>query len=45
MLGIQSGVMKLMKDRFPSLIVWHCANHGLELSLGGSISGFNYQHM
>jgi hypothetical protein len=27
MMGSKSGVTKLMKEKFPSLIVWRCANH------------------
>jgi hypothetical protein len=29
MLGRKSGVAKLLKDDFPSVIVWHCTNHRL----------------
>lgn len=31
MLGRKSGVGSLLKDKFPSIIVWHCCNHRLEL--------------
>lgn len=31
MLGRKSGVCALLKERFPSIIVWHCSNHRLEL--------------
>jgi len=27
MLGCKSGVKKLPKEKFPSLMVWHCTNH------------------
>jgi hypothetical protein len=27
MLGNKGGIMKLMKDKFPYLIVWHRSNH------------------
>jgi len=34
MLGISRDVQKLLfKDKFPFVIPWHCANHGLELSV------------
>ena len=33
MLGCKSEVKKLLSERFPSIIVWHCANHRLELKL------------
>jgi hypothetical protein len=37
MLGRKSGVAKLLKDEFPSAIVWHCANHRLELSVADTV--------
>jgi hypothetical protein len=37
MYGSRGGVSKLFKDKFPSTIVWHCANHRLELSVYGTI--------
>jgi hypothetical protein len=37
MLGRKSGVAKLLKDEFPSVIVWHCANHRLELSVADTV--------
>jgi hypothetical protein len=33
MLGRKSGVLKSLKDEFPSVIVWHCAYHMLDLSV------------
>ncbi|XP_065675613.1 E3 SUMO-protein ligase KIAA1586-like [Hydra vulgaris] len=33
MLGCKSGVFKLITEKFLFVIVWHCANHRLELSL------------
>ena len=44
MLRTKSGVGKLLKDKFPVKILWHCLNHGLELAVGNaleSISGTN----
>ena len=44
MMGCKSGVKKLLSDKFPSVIIWHCANHRLELSVGDvvkEISGIN----
>jgi hypothetical protein len=37
MFGSHGGVSKLFKDKFPSIIVWHCANHRLELSVHDTI--------
>jgi hypothetical protein len=37
MLERKSGVAKLLKDEFPSIIVWHCANHRLELSVADTV--------
>ena len=34
MLGTKSGVGKLLKDKFPDIILWHCLNHRLELAEG-----------
>ena len=44
MLGTKSGVGKLLKDKFPDIILWHCFNHRLELVVRNaleSISGTN----
>ena len=44
MLGTKSRVVKLLKDIFPDIILWHCLNHGLELVVGNaleSVSGTN----
>ena len=44
MLGTESGVGKLLKDKFLDIILWHCLNHRLELVVGNaleSISGTN----
>jgi len=43
-LGCKSGVKKLLKEKFPSVLVWHCTNHRLELSVGDTVkqvSGIN----
>ncbi|XP_023811023.1 E3 SUMO-protein ligase KIAA1586-like [Oryzias latipes] len=32
-LGVKSGVGKLLKDDFPSIVLWHCLNHRLELAV------------
>ena len=34
MLRTKSGVGKLLKDKFPGIILWHCLNHRLELAVG-----------
>ena len=39
MLGRSNGVAKLMRDEFPSMIVWHCANHRLELAVNEVVKG------
>jgi hypothetical protein len=36
-LTCDGGVSKLFKDKFPCIIVWHCANHRLELSVHDTI--------
>ena len=44
MTGKKSGVGKLFLDTFPNLILWHCSNHRLELSVGdvaNEVSGIN----
>ena len=38
MLGTKSGVGKLLKDKFPDIILWHCLNHRLELAVGIALS-------
>jgi hypothetical protein len=37
MLGYKSGVAKLFKEEFPSVINWHCASHRLELSVADTV--------
>ena len=44
MLGTKSGVGKLLKDKFPNIVLWHCLIHKLELAVENaleSISGTN----
>jgi hypothetical protein len=44
MCGSRGGVKKLLKEKFPSIIVWHCANHTLELAVHDAVktvSGIN----
>ena len=44
MLGTKPGVRKLLKDKFPDILLWHCLNHRLELAAGNTleiISGTN----
>ncbi|XP_030054238.1 E3 SUMO-protein ligase KIAA1586 isoform X2 [Microcaecilia unicolor] len=38
MLGRKSGVAAKLLAKFPKLIIWHCLNHRLQLSLDDSIS-------
>jgi hypothetical protein len=37
MFGSRGGVSKLLKDKFSSVIVWHCTNHRLELSVHDTV--------
>lgn len=37
MLGRRSGVSTLLKNMFPSILIWHCANHRLELSVADAV--------
>ena len=37
MIGKHKGVATLFREKFPSVIVWHCANHRLELSVSDVI--------
>jgi hypothetical protein len=44
MFGSHGGVWKLLKENFLSIIVWHCANHRLELAVHDAVktvSGIN----
>ena len=45
MLGKKSGVAQRLIAKYPDIIVWHCLNHRLELSVGDAVSevvGVNY---
>jgi 3-dehydroquinate dehydratase len=37
MFGSRGGVKKLLKEKFPSIILWHCANHRLELAVHDAV--------
>ena len=37
MTGKNSGVARRLQDLFPNIILWHCANHRLELAVGDAI--------
>ncbi|XP_060093811.1 E3 SUMO-protein ligase KIAA1586-like [Heteronotia binoei] len=44
LLGSRGGVLRLLKDRFPAVVLWHCASHRLELSVHDvvrEVSGIN----
>lgn len=44
MTGTKSGVGTLLLEKFPDLLLWHCANHRLELAVNDAIdevSGIN----
>ena len=44
MLGKKAGVAKLLRDKFPRIVMWHCVPHRPELSLHDSlheVSGTN----
>ena len=38
MLGRNKGVVTLLKNHFPKILFWHCANHRLELSVSDVIN-------
>ena len=38
MLGRKAGVAKILRDKFPRIIVWHCIAHRLELSVHDSVT-------
>ena len=45
MTGIKSGVGALLLKQYPNLILWHCANHRLELAVNDAVeevSGINH---
>lgn len=44
MLGRKSGVCKLLRDEFPSIIIWHCANHRLELAVADTLKAISGIH-
>ena len=37
MTGKNSGAARRLQDLFPNIILWHCANHRLELAVGNAI--------
>ncbi|QQP53599.1 Uncharacterized protein FKW44_006129, partial [Caligus rogercresseyi] len=37
MLGVKSGVGKLLQGDFPNIIIWHCLNHRLELAVAQAL--------
>ncbi|KAJ8878122.1 hypothetical protein PR048_022589 [Dryococelus australis] len=37
MFGSRSGVASLFKEKFPSIVVWHCASHRIELSVSDAV--------
>jgi len=41
MLGRRSGVATLLHSDFPSLIIWHCLNHRLELAVHDTLQEVN----
>lgn len=44
MIGHKSGVSAVLLSEYPNLILWHCANHRLELSVGdvaNEVTGVN----
>lgn len=45
MLGRKTGVCKMLSDKYPGIVVWHCLAHRLELSVHDTIaevSGINH---
>ena len=48
MLGKHSGVCAKLVSEFPDLVIWHCSNHRLELSVHGTVeevAGTNHFHI
>ena len=43
MLGTKSGVGRLLKDKFPDMILWHCLSHRLELAVGNALESIRVQ--
>lgn len=41
MLGKTSGVAARLLSKFPDLLIWHCANHRLELAVGDAVKDAN----
>ncbi|QQP53280.1 Uncharacterized protein FKW44_005706, partial [Caligus rogercresseyi] len=37
MLGVKSGVGKLLQGDFSNIIIWHCLNHRLELAVAQAL--------
>jgi len=37
MLGRKSGVASKLVEKFPNILIWHCMNHRLELSVGDAL--------
>ena len=37
-MGKKSGVAKKLMEKYPDIIVWHCLNHRLQLSVGDAVS-------
>lgn len=38
MTGSKSGVGTQLEELFPTLVLWHCANHRLELAVGDAVA-------
>ena len=41
LLGCKSGVGARLKKEFPQLVLWHCLNHRLELSVSDAIDSIH----
>ena len=37
MLGHKTGVAAILKRQYPNILIWHCANHRLELAVSDTI--------
>ncbi|XP_050065588.1 E3 SUMO-protein ligase KIAA1586-like [Aphis gossypii] len=45
MIGRKAGVAKLLNDKYPNLLIWHCSNHRLELAVDdvlNEVTGINH---
>jgi hypothetical protein len=44
MMGSISGVSKMLIEKIPNIIIWHCLNHRLQFSLDDAIIGVSKEN-